>query len=135
MGVHDGTLLLIERTRLQEDAVRDAELAHVVHGRGVQQQIHPSGLEVHRHADHLRVAPDPFDVPGGVVVLVLSRQSKSSDGVQMAGLHRPLRPRDFLQRVAQFARAKLHGALERLLAASKLILGVLQLQKPFEPEP
>ena len=103
----------IELAGLEEDGVRYADLAHVVHGAGGRQHLgprRPAGPRASRK--HGAVAADAADVGGGALVLVLGGHGQALHGVQVGLLGLALGVGGDLQRPAQVGCAVVDSGLE-----------------------
>ena len=83
MGLNHQPLLRIQLPRLQEDPVGDADLPHVVGGRGVADDLHGLVGKLHPARYHLGKPPDALHVVGSVPVLVLARNAVQAEAEAM----------------------------------------------------
>ena len=83
VALHHLPLVLRERPRLHEDRIRNAELSHVVHRGGVEEQVDLALAPSHVLRDHGRVPAHPLDVVVGVTVPVFGRDRQPQDRVEV----------------------------------------------------
>ncbi|MCY1428501.1 hypothetical protein D9M71_443880 [compost metagenome] len=84
MLAHHIPLRLIQLARLAQDGIGDANLANVVHRRGVQQIFGLVLAETGGQRQQPRVVAHADDVQAGLVVLVLGGHSQALDDLQAA---------------------------------------------------
>ncbi len=96
--LHDAPFIVGQAPGLEQDVVRDADLADVVHGRGVQQQL--GGLFAHprRQGKQPGIMAHPDNVESGLVVPEFRGAAQASDDFQ-PGLDKFLGA--FLDRLSQ----------------------------------
>ena len=92
VGLHDPPFLRGELPRFQQDAVGDADLAHVVQGAGVQQQLATPGAQAGGQAQGLTALAHADDVHAGFVVAVFAGAAQAADNLELGAVQliRPL---------------------------------------------
>lgn len=82
MLLHDLPLRCIEFARLAQDRIGNADLAHIMHRRGMQQLFSPRLAEAGRAGQYLGIVAHTNDVQPRFVVLVLGSQAQTLDDLQ-----------------------------------------------------
>jgi hypothetical protein len=82
----DRALLRRERTGLEQDRVRNSDLADIVQGRGVPQALAEVGVHADVFGQQHREAADPLDVRTGVLVSELDCHRQPLDGLGLGDL-------------------------------------------------
>ncbi len=88
---HHLPFVRIQAPCLLQNAVRDPDLAHVVHRRRIEQIIGPGRTQAGGQAEQMCVVAHPDHVQPGFVVLVFRRQSQALDDLE-PGLLQILEP-------------------------------------------
>ena len=89
---HDLDFVVVQLPGLEQHVVADADLADVVHGRGVEQEVHVLLVHAHRLAEQAAVVGDADDVHARLVVAELAGAAQALDDLQpgVAQLRRAL---------------------------------------------
>src|SRR5262245_30002008 len=101
--LHQAALGIVERPRLQQDLVRDPDLADVVEHEAVDDALVLGDLRRREAGKLERVAMDPLRVPPGARVLRLERARKRGDRLVIGLLEQAPLPALELEQVAQVA--------------------------------
>jgi hypothetical protein len=84
VAFHESPFRGIQRSRLLQDAVRQRELADVVHEGSMEEPVEIVAVPAQLFRNRHRIVGHAQHVPSGVVVLVLGRQSQAKHGVDGA---------------------------------------------------
>ena len=112
MLLHDPPLLGGQRTRLEEDGVRNADLSDIMHGTGFPDELYLMRCQPESPGNHFRIATDPSNVRRRVHVFGLRGQYETADRVEVCVMGPPLSGSEILQSRSEVGDAPLHRLLE-----------------------
>ena len=120
--LHDQTLFVGQSSGLQENPVRDPDLADVVHRAGDSDQLHALRLDSGEPRQQGAVEAHPNDVLTGLLAAELGRRREPPDRLLPQSSQLPLGALEPRDRLAQARGALEHGVLEAFAMAAILDL-------------
>src|SRR5207342_3088618 len=118
VGLDDIELLAAQRPRLEQDRIRDPDLADVMQERRLTNQLHLVSGEAELERESRRGVRDPVRVGLRVVVAILSGERQSGQRLVVRFGELPRRP-------LELGRALVHRELETLLIGALASLDLL----------